>query len=83
MELNFEQLRDGAAMTREEGELLYAVVRSIKPSVCVETGTHKGLSASYIAQALKDNGFGFLNTCDPFDIYEAKQNLQQFEGITK
>lgn len=67
MILDFEYLRDGDALTREEGELLYALVRSTKPLNCVETGTHKGLSSHYIAQALKDNDRGHLITCDPVD----------------
>jgi len=67
MILDFEQYRDGASLVPEEGELLYALVRCIKPKVCVETGTHKTLSSHYIAQALHDNGFGHLRTCDPFD----------------
>lgn len=79
MELNFEGIRDGAAMTQEEGELLYALVRATKPKSCIETGTHAGLSASYIGSALKENGCGFLHTYDPFD-YNAPANLQQFSG---
>lgn len=67
MQLNFEHLRDGDAITPSEGELLYALVRAIKPSICVETGTHKGLSTHYIAQALEDNDLGFIFTCDPID----------------
>jgi len=70
MTLNFEHLRDSDAMTREEGELLYSLVRSIKPKYCLETGTHKGLSSCYIGQALKDNGFGLLETCDPVDLMQ-------------
>ncbi len=70
MTLNFEHLRDSDAMTREEGELLYALVRSIKPKYCIETGTHMGLSSCYIGQALKDNGHGLLETCDPVDLMQ-------------
>lgn len=68
--LDFEHLRDSDAMTREEGEFLYGLVRAVKPKYCVETGTHKGLSSCYIGQALKDNGFGTLDTCDPVDLYQ-------------
>lgn len=73
MQLNFEHLRDGDAITLEEGELLYALVRAIKPLICVETGTHKGLSTHYIAQALKDNGDGQVVTCDP--VYWKQQDI--------
>ncbi len=68
--LNFEHLRDSDAMTREEGEFLYGLVRAIKPKYAIETGTHRGLSACYIGQAMKDNGFGLLETCDPVDLYQ-------------
>jgi predicted O-methyltransferase YrrM len=78
--LDFEGYRDGAAAQRGEGELLYALVRSTEPEYCVETGTHKGLTASYISQALSDNGKGWLDTCDPIE-WEAKGNLQRFEGV--
>lgn len=67
MILDFEQYRDGASLVPEEGELLYALVRCIKPKICVETGTHKTLSTHYIAKALEDNGNGHVWTCDPFD----------------
>lgn len=67
MILDFEYLRDSDALVPEEGELLYALVRGIKPKFCVETGTHKGLSSHYISQALKDNGEGHLVTCDPIN----------------
>lgn len=70
MTTNFEHLRDSDAMTREEGELLYGIVRAIKPKYCIETGTHKGLSSCYIGQALQDNGFGLLETCDPVDLMQ-------------
>lgn len=72
MQLNFEHLRDSDAMTPEEGELLYALVRCLKPNACVETGTHKGLSTHYIAQALKDNNKGVVLTCDPIDWKQQK-----------
>jgi predicted O-methyltransferase YrrM len=52
------------AVELEIGELLYAVVRALKPKVVVETGTHKGFSALMIAQALKENEVGHLYTID-------------------
>lgn len=67
MQLNFEHLRDSDALVPEEGELLYALVRATKPETCVETGTHRGLSTHYIAQALEDNNQGHVYTCDPVD----------------
>lgn len=46
------------------GEFLYGLVRMIRPEYVFETGTHMGISSSYIAQALKDNHFGLLTTVE-------------------
>lgn len=46
----------------ETGELLYAFIRECKPLNVLETGTHRGVGASYMGQALKDNGYGHLDT---------------------
>ena len=65
------ELRDSDAITIEEGEFIYGLVRAIKPEVCVETGTHKGFSASCIVDALEANKKGHLYTCDtvPFAVF--------------
>lgn len=46
----------------EVGEFLYSLVRVQKPNHVLETGTHEGISALYMALALKDNGKGILDT---------------------
>lgn len=48
----------------EVGEFLYGLVRMMKPSNVFETGTHLGISSSYIAQAMKQNGKGLLTTVE-------------------
>ena len=48
----------------EVGEFLYGMVRVIKPQKILETGTHHGISATYMGMALKDNGFGKLITIE-------------------
>ena len=55
----------------EVAELLYGLVRCWKPKFVLETGTHKGISSAYIAQALEDNQSGKLAT------YEIIPSLQQ------
>lgn len=60
------------AIDVESGEFLYGLIRMIKPKCVIETGTFEGFSAVYIAQGLKDNGFGFLWTIDHKD-YDAKK----------
>lgn len=47
-----------------EGKVLYALVRALKPLLCVEFGTWHGCSASHIASALKANGVGKLICVD-------------------
>lgn len=47
--------------------ILYSFIRSMKPKVVLEVGTHKGATTLYLAQALFDNKFGHLWTCDPVD----------------
>ena len=51
-----------AGVECEVGEFLYAFMRLIKPSFVLETGTHQGVSSSYMAYGLKNNGFGKLHT---------------------
>jgi hypothetical protein len=43
---------------------LYALCRSIRPMVVVETGVAHGVSSLYILQALEDNGVGSLYSID-------------------
>jgi predicted O-methyltransferase YrrM len=69
-ELNFQpgaasaqQLSDTAAeilmpVSRSGGELLYTLVRAIRPSTVVEFGTSFGISTLYLAAAVRDNGVG-------------------------
>lgn len=51
---------------REEGELLYALVRSLRPELSIEVGMANGLSTLFIAKALRDNAAGRHIAIDPF-----------------
>jgi predicted O-methyltransferase YrrM len=51
---------------REQGDLLYSLVRELQPKVTVEIGMANGLSTAFIAQALADNGAGRHIAIDPF-----------------
>lgn len=59
----------------EVGEFLYAFVKMVKPEHILETGTHLGVSAMYMAQALKENKAGRITTLEIFDenIEKSKQ----------
>jgi predicted O-methyltransferase YrrM len=48
----------------EVGEFFYGMLRMMKPQNVLETGTHHGVGASYMGMALKENGFGHLDTVE-------------------
>jgi len=48
----------------EVGEFLYGLIRVTRPDNILETGTHYGVGASFMGQALKDNGAGHLVTLE-------------------
>jgi len=52
----------------DSAELLYGMVRAMKPKVCVEIGSARGKSACYIGTALKENGQGKLFAIDPHTV---------------
>lgn len=61
------------ACTVEVGWFLYGLVRAYQPSLCVETGTHRGLSSLFIGAALRDNDHGRLVTIDIQDHGQAER----------
>src|SRR5208337_133885 len=59
------ETRDFCSGLGDSALLLYGLTRSLKPRVCVETGSARGKSACYVGMALKDNGQGKLYAIDP------------------
>lgn len=53
-----------AGVETETGEFLYSMARMLKPNHVLETGTHWGVGAAYMGQALKDNNHGMLDTIE-------------------
>lgn len=53
-----------AGVECETGEFLYAWMKILKPQNVLETGTHWGVSASYMGEGLRDNGVGHLDTIE-------------------
>lgn len=51
-------------MQSELYSLLYALIRSLKPSIIVETGVASGVSSCYILKAAEENGRGKLFSID-------------------
>lgn len=78
----FEMFND-AGTEVEVSEFLYSLVRMIKPQLALETGTHIGVSAIYIAQALENNSKGELFT---FEIipqhFKSSQQLFKEVGLS-
>lgn len=48
----------------EEAFFLYALVRMTKPKFVLDCGTWMGMSAAFMAQGLRDNGFGRIVTVE-------------------
>lgn len=70
-----------AGIETETGEFLYAMVRLLKPERVLETGTHIGVGAAYMGQALKDNKRGVLDTIEFLpEIYNrAKKRIEDLK----
>jgi len=47
-----------------EPEILYVIVRLLKPEKVVETGVAAGVSSAFILEAMDDNGIGTLYSID-------------------
>lgn len=66
-------------------DLLYDLVRRLRPETCLEMGTCIGLSAAYLCAALARNGGGRLVTLegDPLLAERARRHLEAlgFEGF--
>ena len=77
----FSMVNDGSTEI-ETSELLYSFVRRLKPSNVLETGCYKGVSSLYMAQALKDNGFGHLTTIEYEQLHiDESEKLWQEAGV--
>lgn len=75
---SFSSFND-AGIEVETGEFFYGLVRLLKPDYILETGTHIGVSACYMGQALKDNGGGTLETYEflPENYHQASQRIDK------
>lgn len=63
----------------ETGEFLFGLIRLIKPKLVLETGTHQGVGASYMAAGMLANGFGELHTLEfiPEHFMRAKLRIAE------
>jgi predicted O-methyltransferase YrrM len=64
-----------------EGAYLYAIVRTLRPQVAVETGVANGFSTAFLLQALRANGEGQLHSIDlPREVGRAYEAGTFYEG---
>lgn len=66
-------------VSRDDGQLLYVLARSMRATRIVEFGTSFGISALYLAAAVRDNGGGRLITAEiePSKCRAAEENIRQ------
>ena len=66
-------------VSRETGNLLYSLARSMNAKTVVEFGTSFGLSTIFLAAALRDNGGGRLITSEfePSKVERAQQHIDE------
>lgn len=70
--MEYRILEDELSLSEEEAKYLYDSVIKHKPDVLLEIGTHRGVSTTYLAAAIKENGKGHLWTTDPIDYGQAQ-----------
>jgi len=61
---DLQSFGDPSGISVEEGEFLYGLIRMVRPSQVLETGTNVGVSGSYICLAMQDNRLGHLTTIE-------------------
>ena len=73
-----------AGVECEVGELLYGFVRALQPVRVLETGTHWGMGACYLALGLKHNKKGTLDTLEFLpEIYQVAVERFKRIGLTE
>jgi len=71
-------------VSQKQGEFLYLIARSLRANRIVEFGTSFGISTTYLAAAVKDNGGGVVigSELEPTKVETARCNLEE-AGLTK
>jgi len=67
----------------EVAEFLYSLVHLLKAKTILETGTHLGISSTYMAQALKELGRGTITTLEVIpELWEQAKQLWEKLQLT-
>jgi predicted O-methyltransferase YrrM len=71
-------------VSKKQGEFLYLTARSLRANRIVEFGTSFGISTTYLAAAVKDNGGGVVigSELEPTKVETARRNLEE-AGLSK
>ena len=65
-------------------DFLKCLMTTVKPNLVVETGTFLGVSTVYIAEGLKQNGFGKIITCEPdAEVFARAKEKIDASGLKK
>ncbi len=72
------KMYDSMTAESEVLEFLKCLVTTVKPELVVETGSFMGVSTLWIAEGLRQNGFGKVITCeyDPVVFAKARERLE-------
>lgn len=99
--MNFEDLEFSCPMTREEfdtlwvkgailyqdAEILYTLMRLLKPQHIIELGAFQGLSTKILAMAVRENGIGRIISVDKTApgkrVLRRRENLLRSELLSK
>ena len=68
---------DTGGIETQVGEFLYGFVTLMRPQFICETGTYSGISAMYMALALRENGYGVLDTIE-FEKIHYQRSKERF-----
>lgn len=66
-------------VSAKQGRFIYSIARSIRASRIVEFGTSFGVSTTYLAAAVRDNGGGLVigSEIEPNKVVTARRNLEE------
>jgi predicted O-methyltransferase YrrM len=66
-------------VSAKQGQFIYSIARSIRAQRIVEFGTSFGVSTTYLAAALRDNGGGIVigSEIEPNKVVAARRNIEE------
>ena len=73
------KMYDSGGCEIEVGEFLYGLVRVVKPQRILETGLYSAITTMFMADAVRENGFGHIDTVEYEKIHidRSKERLSK------